>query len=83
MSENIKMYHKLLAALSAQRIAAGGELSQEVESPLIAALDGVWQNMSYDEQEEAERLARTRSVVGPSELGLVDTPVGGFVRRPE
>lgn len=77
-----KRYRELLVDLAFRRVLAGGALSQEVESPLVGALDRCWREMSEAEQDDAERsYAHDRRIVAPDLLGAFDqlVVVGGHL----
>jgi len=77
-----KRYRELLVDLGLRRLASGGALAPDVESPLVGALDRCWRQMTDAEQDEADRLyALGRHVSASAELQLEDreVPIGGSV----
>jgi hypothetical protein len=75
-TDALTRYRTLLGQLLFEREAAGGELSEDEESRWVERLDGVWWQLSPEEQDLVDReLAEPVVPKAREELNLVDCKI--------
>lgn len=75
-AELVKCYRALLTELLFEREAQGGELPEEAESHFVERLDGLWWQLSAEEQAAIDRELQSGVAVSVSEEPrLVDCKV--------
>ncbi len=78
-----KRYRALLTELLFEREAAGGELPEEAESHFVEQLDGLWWQLSAEEQAAIDRELQSGAAVSVSEEPrLVDCKVAKGAKAP-